>query len=199
VIKVGITGGIGSGKSIVCSVFAKLGIPVYNADDRAKYLIETKTEIRNQISSLFGTEAYTGNIYNRKYIASKVFINENLLQKLNEIVHPHVALDFGEWSNHFTKNPYIIEEAAILFESGAYKKMDYNILVDAPIELRIKRVINRDKTTREEITNRIKKQISTDKIRPLVDWIIVNNNKQLILPQILEIHNKILKLQITGE
>jgi dephospho-CoA kinase len=193
VIKVGITGGIGSGKSIVCSVFKKLGIPVYEADDRAKLLIETHPEIRNQIISAFGEQSYSDNVYNRKYIASKVFTDNELLVKLNNIVHPYVASDFFRWAEQFSSTPYIIEEAAILFESGAYKKMDYNILIDSPLELRIARVMQRDHLSKEEILNRINKQISTDKIKHLVDWIIVNNNKQLILPQIFEIHHKLLK------
>lgn len=192
-LKIGITGGIGSGKSIVCSVFRLLGVPVYHADDRAKYLMENDIDIRTQIISLFGDEAYNGSNYNRKYIASLVFTNDSLLTKLNNIVHPYVANDFILWTELFKESAYVIEEAAILFESGAGKKMDYNILVDAPEEQRIKRVMKRDNLTEEEVRIRINKQISTDKIRHLVDWIIVNNNKQLILPQILKIHSQLNK------
>jgi dephospho-CoA kinase len=191
VLKIGITGGIGSGKSIVCSIFKLLGVPVYHADDHAKYLIENDTDIRAQIISLFGNKAYNGNIYNRKYIASIVFTNDSLLTKLNEVVHPHVAKDFTLWAEQFNESDYIVEEAAILFESNANKKMDYNILVDAPEELRIERVMKRDHLNEEEVRKRIRKQFSTVKIRHLVDWIIVNNNKQLILPQILKIHSQL--------
>jgi dephospho-CoA kinase len=152
----------------------------------------TNNEIQQQIISLFGSEAYSNNVYNRKFIASKVFVDNSLLTKLNNIVHPYVASDFHDWTEQYQGTNYIVEEAAILFESGANKKMDYNILVDAPTELRIERVMKRDKLTREEIINRISNQISTDKIRHLVDWIIVNDNKQLILPQILEIHNRLI-------
>jgi dephospho-CoA kinase len=118
-------------------------------------------------------------------------VNNDLLTKLNNIVHPVVAVDFVDWVKQYQSYEYIIEEAAILFESGANKKMDYNILVDAPMELRVERVMERDKLPREDVLNRIDKQISTDKIRHLVDWVIVNNNKKLILPQILIIHNRL--------
>lgn len=192
-LKIGITGGIGSGKSLVCKVFISLGIPVYNADERAKYLIENNLEIREQIIAIFGSEAFRNQLYNRKYIADKVFNDKNLLTKLNEIVHPKVGIDFYEWTLHNKDSIYLVEEAALLFESGAYKKMDYNILVDAPVETRIERVMLRDHLSHEEIQSRINNQVSTDKIRHLVDWIIINNNKQLILPQILQIHNYLIE------
>jgi dephospho-CoA kinase len=199
VLKIGITGGIGSGKSTVCSVFKALGIPVYNADERARYLIETDKDIKQQIIKVFGAKAFIDNVYNKKFIADLVFNDSNLLEKLNFIIHPHVSIDFKNWSNQFADAKYIIEEAAILFESGANKKMDYVIFVDAPLELRLDRVINRDKSKRSEVLKRIKHQWSADKIRQLADWSIVNNNKKLILPQILNIHNCLTKLTLVNE
>lgn len=192
-LKVGITGGIGSGKTIVSSVFRKIGIPVYNADEQAKLLIVTNQDIRKQILSVFGTDAYNDEGYNRKYIALKVFKNKSLLEKLNNIVHPFVANDFAIWTKQYSNVPYVLEEAAILFESGANKKMDYTILVDAPINIRISRITERDGLTSPEIEKRMDNQLSTDKIKHLVDWIIVNDNKQLILPQILKIHQQLIK------
>jgi dephospho-CoA kinase len=194
VLKIGITGGIGSGKTTVCSIFNSLGTPVYSADERARILTETNSEIREQIISLFGRESYIISGYNRKYIAGLVFNNDRLLSELNDIVHPYVSRDFINWMSQYPNSTYVIEEAAILFESGANKKMDYIIFVDSPLELRVKRIIKRDKSSRKDVLNKIKHQWPADKIRQLADWNIINNNKQLILPQILDIHNRLIKL-----
>jgi dephospho-CoA kinase len=196
VLKVGITGGIGSGKSIVCQVFKSLGIPVYNADQRAKDLIETDSSIRSKIVHLFGTKAYVHAEYNRKLIASKVFHNKALLEKLNSIIHPAVGEDFLIWTRKYTNSPYVIEEAAILFESGANIKMDFNVVVYADENLRISRIQKRDELRREEITSRIKNQWPAEKIRTLADWVIDNNDKILVLPQILKIHQILLQKSI---
>jgi dephospho-CoA kinase len=199
VLKIGITGGIGSGKSTVCSVFKSLEIPVYHADERAKYLAATNREIHQQIVKVFGQEAYNPSGYNKKYIASIVFNDGKLLKKLNDIIHPYVSEDFKNWAGQYHEAPYIIEEAAILFESGSNKIMNYVIFVDSPLELRLERVIARDKTSREGILKRINQQWPADKIRQLADWVVNNNNKQLILPQILEMHYQLIKLAFTNE
>lgn len=191
-LKVGVTGGIGSGKSIICQIFKALKVPVYNADQRAKVLVETDVNIKSRIIEVFGERSYTGSTYNRKYIAKRVFSNKKLLEKLNGIVHPVVADDFSNWIKKL-KVPYVIEEAAILFESGANEKMDKIIVVEAPEELRIKRIKTRDGLKEDEIKFRVQNQWSTDKLAALADWVINNNDKMLVLPQILHIHNILIK------
>lgn len=192
-LKIGLTGGIGSGKSYIANIFLHLDVPVYNADDRAKELMNNSPEVKSKILSLIGKEAYVNNQLNRKYIASIIFKNKDLLNKINSIVHPAVASDFNHWCEHMEKlkNKFVIEEAAILFESGAYKKMDKNILVVAPEPLRIKRVMERDNLTEKEVNNRINNQQSTDELEALADFIIINDNKTLILPQIVNIYQNI--------
>lgn len=187
-LKVGITGGIGSGKSIVCKVFKALQVPVYNADQRAKILVETNPEVRSQIIKIFGKNAYLGSKYNRKYIAGKVFNNKILLDKLNSIIHPRVEKDFNEWVKKYNTH-YVIEEAAILFESGADKAMDHTMVVDAPEKLRISRIRERDGLSEDEIYERMQNQLPADKLRSLADWVIDNNDKVLVLPQILQLHH----------
>lgn len=191
-LKVGITGGIGSGKSIICEVFKSLNVPVYNADKKAAQLVETNPQIRSEIINEFGDQSYTGSGYNRKYIAEKVFNDKSLLNKLNRIIHPAVAEEFYQWMENY-KVPYVIEEAAILFESGANEKMDEVIVVDAPEDLRISRVMRRDGLSRKDIKARVLNQWPTDKLLALADWIIDNSDKTLVLPQILKIHNTLCK------
>lgn len=187
-LKVGITGGIGSGKSIICHVFKSLQVPVYNADYQAKILVETNPEIRAQITQEFGEQAYSGLTYNRKYIADIVFRDDTLLNRLNSIIHPAVANDFYNWVQNYNV-PYVIEEAAILYESGAHKAMDHVIVVDAPEKLRISRIQRRDGISEDEIKRRIQNQFPTDKLRSLADWVIDNTDNVLVLPQILSIHH----------
>jgi dephospho-CoA kinase len=198
VIKVGITGGIGSGKSVVCQIFDILGIPIYYADYRAKYLINTNSIIQNEIASAFGKNSFTAEGYNRKYMAKIVFNNAALLDKLNNIVHPHIAADFKDWYGKQNYAKYVIQEAAILFESGADKILDKIVLVDAPIELRIIRLKNRDSISEEEIKNRMNNQWPSEKLKKMADWVIDNDDKKLILPQVLKIHNQILNLFTTN-
>lgn len=190
-LKIGITGGIGSGKTFVTSVFSRLGVPVYNADDSAKALMNTNSSLINQIKLLFGNESYINDKLNRKYIANQIFNNKTKIKELNNIVHPAVERDFQEWCKKQYECAYILKEAAILFESGSYKTLDKTIVVESPKELRIKRVLEREATTRNEIENRIRNQWPTEKLVALADYIIVNNGKKLILPQIIEIDKKI--------
>lgn len=191
-LKVGITGGIGSGKTIICQVFKSLHVPVYNADQKAKMLVDSDPDIQSQIILEFGTESYTASGYNSKYIAKKVFNDSYLLGRLNQIIHPAVAEDFNTWTNNFSV-PYVIEEAAILFESGANKKMDSVIVVDAPENLRIVRIQKRDRLKEAEIRDRLQNQWPTDKLRRFADWVIDNNDNVLVLPQILKIHHKLIE------
>lgn len=190
---IGLTGGIGSGKTTVAKVFKTFNIPVYNSDIEAKKLMNSSSEIKKQLISEFGRKVYLNNSLNKKYLANIIFNDKNKLKIINSIVHPVVKQHFKEWASHKI-SPYTIKENAILFESGMYKDVDFIITVTSPIELRIGRVINRDNSTYEEVNSRIKSQISDqDKINKS-DFVIFNDNKQLILPQIIEIHNKILKM-----
>lgn len=190
-LAVGITGGIGSGKSYICTVFEQLGVKIYYADARAKFLSNNSEEIITQIKSVFGKESFINGEYNRAYIASQVFNNTDKLQMLNDIIHPAIEKDYQKWIEKHKYEPYTLKEAAILFESGTYKLLDKTILVTAPLDTRIKRVVERDQTTVEAVQNRIKKQWPTEKIIPLADFILENDGKKLILPQIIKLDKKL--------
>jgi dephospho-CoA kinase len=193
-LKVGITGGIGSGKTQVCRLFCLLGIPVYPADERAKYLVATEPQLIKDLTGIFGNRAYTGNRYNREYIAGLVFKNKTLLNQLNQLIHPYVERDFNNWLLTMHSVPYVLNEAAILFESGLSSDMDRTIVVEAPMDLRIQRIMSRDGKSREVIMNIMENQWPVDKTRSLADWIIRNDEKNLILPQVLDIHRQLLYL-----
>lgn len=192
---VGLTGGIGSGKSTVAELFKQLGIPTYNSDLRAKFLMNHNETLQKQIKSLLGVQAYIDNIINREWIAKKVFNDQKLLHKLNEIVHPVVKKDFEKWVLA-QKAPYILKEAAILIESGAYKSCDKIVVVTATLENRIKRVQLRDNSSKEEIQKRIQSQINEEERLKYADYIITNDaNVELLGLKVLETHKKILKLK----
>lgn len=193
-LRVGLTGGIGSGKSFVGEVFMSLGVPVYEADVEAKRLMVEDDELVSGIKKLIGNEAYSSGKINRKYIASKVFNNKGLLAGLNEIVHPAVGRDFENWAMGQTGSRYVIEEAAILFESGASERMDYSIVVHADEEVRLRRVMERDGVSEAEVRARMANQLSGDELIKMADFIIYNENDRLILPQIVDLHSKILKV-----
>ncbi len=191
-LKIGITGGIGSGKSTVCKIFTVLGIPVYRADRMAKIFVHEVSEIKESIINEFGADAYTDNTYNSKYISDIVFGNTKKLQKLNSIIHPYVAQDFLSWANKQKETKYLLKEAAILFESSANHNLDYTIVVNAPLDLRIQRIIERDGLSEKMIRQRMKNQWPTEKIRALADWVIENDEKHLLLPQVLSIHDQLI-------
>lgn len=195
-LKLGVTGGIGSGKSIVCKVFQELRVPVYYADLRARALTETSLSLKQRIIRLLGSESFNSQGYNRKYVANVVFSDREKLAGLNAIVHPAVNLDFEQWLIARKQYSYIVKEAALLFESGSNKTMDYTIYINAPVELRASRVIKRDGLSKSEIISRIKNQTPADKIMPLTDRVIENDDKQLVLPKVLEIHNMLMKRSI---
>ncbi len=180
---VGLTGGIGSGKSFVASIFENLGVPVYISDIKAKELMHSNLIVRNQIINLLGEEAYHEENLNRKWIAKQVFSNKELLQKLNAIVHPAVAKDFSVWYEN-QKSPFVIKESAILFESGGYKKCDKVILVTAPKSLRIERVIQRDNTSEHDVKKRIDNQWEDSKRIPLSDFVIENIKREATMNQV---------------
>ena len=189
---VGLTGGIGSGKTTVAGFFKKLDIPVYIADEAGKRLMENSLKIREEIISIFGESSYSGKTPQRKFIASKVFSDERLLDKLNRIIHPAVEEDFKLWLQR-QNTAYVIYEAAILFEKGGYKKCDLNILVTAPLELRIKRLQKRDNSSRDEIQQRMDNQWSDEKKSQLADFIINNEDLADTKLQVEHIHFEILK------
>lgn len=186
-IKVGVTGGIGSGKSTVCKVFLALGVPVFEADKVAKELMNNDPILQEKLIGLFGASVYLPNhIINRKYLAGIVFNNASLLTQLNDMVHPVVRNSFIEWCE-LQHSTYIIHEAAILFESGFYKIMDKTIAVIANETERIERVMKRDGATFELVNKRIQNQWNDDQRIQLADFVIRNNENDLIIPQILEI------------
>ena len=191
-IKVGITGSIGTGKSIICKVFKQLKVPVYNADSEAKNLINNDKEVQKRIIEEFGTSVFSSNELNRNKLAEIVFNDPSALIKLNNIVHPAVNLHFQKWLMQQT-HPYILKEAAILFESGTYKNMDYIVTVYAPEKLRIERVMKRDKVAAKKVEKRMKHQISEEEKIKRSDFVIYNDDRQLVLPQVLALHKKLLE------
>lgn len=185
---VGLTGGIGSGKTTAAKMFEDLGIPLYIADDRAKALMHSSQDIRKALQLLFGDKAYQDGKLNRPFIASKIFGDEKLLKQMNAIVHPVVALDFKQWLSEQTSN-YVIKEAAIIFENQQQNQYDYIITVTAPVEERILRVIKRDDSSRDKVLSIMNNQWSDeDKIKHS-DFVIVNQDIEDTKQQVLRIHN----------
>jgi dephospho-CoA kinase len=192
-IKVGITGGIGSGKSVVCDIFKILGCKIYYADLRARILTETNPEIKLGIQKYFGHDVYEDGILQRKVLAGKVFSNPTALQQLNNIIHPIVFQDFEDWTRTYQNEKYIIKEAAIMFESGANKLLDTIITVYSPLETRIERVMKRDAISREATLERIKNQMDDEEKIKLSNFIIYNNNSHSLIKQVLELHKMLSK------
>ena len=185
--KIGITGGIGSGKTYVSEVFKSLGIPVFNTDIESKKIMITSEKLMELVKSAFGEGIYTNGRLNKEKLGAIVFSDKSKLQKLNSLVHPFVKEEFNNWCKS-QKSSYVIKEAAILFESKANIGLDAVICVSAPLKLRISRSVKRDNTTEKEIKNRIENQISQEEKEKLSDYIIVNDTKELLLPQVLNIH-----------
>ncbi len=192
-LKVGLTGGIGSGKTLVCSVLEKLGVAVYYADSEARRLMNNDPGLAAKISTLFGNKAYEGGSLNREYISQRVFKEKELLKRLNELVHPAVRMDFSRWISEQKPATYVVEEAAILFESGSDRNMDLTVGVFAEKELRVRRAMLRDGSTREQVLNRMNSQMSEKEMMERADIVIRNDGKEMILPQIINMHNVILK------
>lgn len=189
---VGLTGGIGSGKTTIAKVFEGFGIPVFLSDNQAHKIVESDKQVIGQIKALFGEVAYTQGKYNRKYIAEIVFKDKGLLSKLNAIVHPAVARHFQDWKAN-QKAPYVLIESAILFESGLYRHCDSIITIEAPEQERIERVIQREGCTREWVESRIKNQWSDSQRRALSDFIILNKNISEATLKAKEIHHNLMK------
>lgn len=190
-IIVGLTGGIGSGKTTVAKQFNALGIPIYIADDEAKKLMNTSKVIRRKLIALFGEDAYKNNNLNRPYLADKIFNNVSNLEKMNAIVHPKVASHFNRWVNK-QNAPYVIKESAILFENDSYKNCNYVITVTAPKEIRIKRLLNRDDTSLDKIQAIMKNQWPDNKKIEKSDFVIVNIDLDKTSQLVKQTHNKIL-------
>jgi len=194
-LKIGLTGSIGSGKTTVSKVFEVLGVPVFYADDAAKKAMVTDPMLIEGIKAEFGDASYFDDgALNRKHIANIVFNDNERLSKLNALVHPATFRAFDDWVKMFDDVPYVLKEAALLFESDSYKMCDYSIAITAPLETRIKRVMQRDNLTRAEIESREAKQFTEEKKAALADYIILNDDVQMVIPQVLELHTKFLSL-----
>ncbi|UKJ06436.1 dephospho-CoA kinase [Solitalea lacus] len=192
-LKVGLTGGIGSGKSTVVSIFKQLGVPVFIADDEAKRIMVEDKQLVESIKKEFGDEVYTADgTLDRARLASLVFNNKVRLSVLNSLIHPATLRAFEEWCQKQIDRKYVLKEAAVLFESGAYKQNDINILVTAPEEARIKRVIQRDGSTEDQVRSRINNQLGEDEKLKLADFVIVNDEKSALIPQVLNLHRHFL-------
>jgi dephospho-CoA kinase len=196
ILRVGITGGIGSGKSTVAKVFEVLGIPIYDADSAAKRIMNEDEQLREQLIQHFGPETYTNGILNRKHLASLVFNNPGKLELLNSLVHPVTIRDSERWMQRQT-TPYALKEAALIFESGANANLDYVIGVSAPDALRIHRTMQRDQVTRDEVLARMRKQIKQAIKMRLCDFVIVNDEQQAVIPQVMALHQQLLTLANT--
>ena len=194
-LKAGITGGIGSGKTTVCKMFEQLGIPVYYADDRAKYLMQHEHFLIDQIKKHFGEEVYVNGKLDRRVLATKVFNDKAKLDVLNSLVHPVVFRDTERWMEEQKekKVPYVLKEAALLVETGSYKALDELIVVTAPLNARIERVTERDNTNADEVLARVKNQLPDDEKVKLANFVITNDNGLPELEQqVLKIHEKMI-------
>lgn len=191
---IGLTGGIGSGKTIVAEIFRTLGIPVYGSDERAKILMHTDENVKNQIIALFGSKAYheDGQV-NNTWIASKVFSDPDALHQLNAIVHPAVFLDLQQWASQANQvaAPYLIQESAILFEADLTKRFDAIVLVVAPEDIRIQRVMQRDRTTKEAVMARMNNQWPDAEKMVRADFVIYNDGLRALIPQVTDIDRMI--------
>lgn len=194
--RIGITGGIGSGKTTACQIFAALGIPVYYADDRAKWLMQNDPKLVAALKAAFGEKTYTSQgILDRAYLAELVFNNQEQLNILNSIVHPAVREDGIQWDEQHQDTPYTLREAALLYESGIYQLLDQIITVTAPEALRIQRVMERDGLGAEQVKARIDKQWPEEKKVALADFVIHNDGQHSLIRQVYKIHQQLSKPQ----
>lgn len=189
---VGLTGGIGSGKTTVAKMFQELGVPLYIADDRAKVLMNTSKIIRRKLIALFGEDAYKGKELNRPFLASKIFEDVNLLKQMNAIVHPKVGADFLRWKEKET-SVYVLKEAAIIFENDMASQYDFIITVVANLDQRIKRVVKRDNTTEDKVLAIVNNQLSDDEKAKQSDFVIINHDLKQTKDQVLKIHQQLLE------
>ena len=191
-LKIGLTGGIGSGKTTVAHIFEVLSIPVYYADDAAKRLMNEDKNIKQKIIKNFGEESYVNGKLNRLHISSIIFKDESKTALINSIVHPATIADADNWMLQ-QKSPYAVKEAALIFEANANKHLDFVIGVDAPLPLRIKRIMQRDNIDEKAVLARMQKQMNEAEKMNRCDFVIKNNELDLMIPQVIEIHKKLLK------
>lgn len=192
-LHIGLTGGIGSGKSTVAKIFEMLDVPVYYADDASKRLMNQDRDLKKELVKHFGKKTYSHGILNRPHLSSIVFNNPEKLALLNSIVHPATIKDAAEWMQKQTA-PYTIKEAALIFESGSHAQLDKVIGVQAPVAMRILRVMQRDNVTREDVLKRLEKQMDENIKMRLCDYVINNDEQELLIPQVLKLHNQLLAL-----
>jgi dephospho-CoA kinase len=190
--QVGVTGGIGSGKTVVCSILEALGVPVYHADREARRLMNTHPGLKEGIERLMGEGAYLESELDRRFVGERVFGDPGLLEQVNGLVHPVVREDFRHWAMEHADLPYVVEEAAILFESGAHKSFDHTVLVYAPSDLRILRVMERDGVSETEVHRRMIHQMDEEEKRTLADEVIINDGREMLLPQVIAMHQRII-------
>lgn len=193
-LKLGLTGGIGSGKSTVARIFEVLGIPVYYADEAAKEIMNTDNDLRQQVIDAFGENAYRNNILNRQYISSIVFKDKGKLALLNELVHPATIRAAEAWMKKQT-TPYAVKEAALIFESGSQQQLDYVIGVHAPQEIRITRTMARDNITRDEVLKRMNNQMDEETKMELCNFVIQNDEQHALIPQVMALHHQLIALR----
>ena len=191
--QIGLTGGIGAGKTIVSQIFNSLGVPIFDSDKHGKYLLEYDHQVIEAIINIFGEEILTKNNIDKKKLACIIFANKSKLRALNNIIHPRVIQKFKLWIKQ-QSTPYIIKESALLFEANTYKMMDKIILIKAPIKLRIQRVKHRDNKKEIEIRRIIRNQFKLHTIKKNVHYIINNNEKTLLTPQIINLHHQLIQL-----
>ncbi len=192
-IRIGLTGGIGSGKSLISNVFKLLGAYVYNTDIAAKNIYHTNADLKQKLINYFGQDVYleTGKI-NRQFLSKQIFNDKKKLELLNNWVHPLVQQDFENQQELHKNSPYIVKESAILIESGAYRNVDKIIVVTAPKPVRIERVCRRDNTSQQEVERRIKNQLDDNERLKYAHFVVENDDKKLVIPQVLNIHNKLI-------
>lgn len=192
-LQIGITGGIGAGKSIISKVFQVLGISVYDADSRAKWIMNTDEGLKKSIIEIFGKNAYSEGGLNRQHISQIAFGKPEMLKQLNNLVHPKVGEDYASWVKKQGHAPYSLKEAALLFETGSNKSLDKIILVTAPERIRVQRVVSRDShRSEEDVYKIIEKQWDEEKKARLSDFLINNDSSELVIPQVLQVHNTLL-------
>ena len=190
---IGLTGGIGAGKTLVAKIFELLRVPVFNADTEAKVILGNDENVRTQVIEVFGPKAYSRMKPNRKYLARQIFSNDEMREKLNAIVHPAVGEAFKKWVEDHHDKPYLLKEAAIIFETGGESKLDGVVLVTAPEMIRIERVMKRDKVTENQVRDRMAAQWSDEEKLKKSDYHIVNDGKTAIIPQVLTMHDALLE------
>lgn len=190
-LRVGVTGGIGSGKSTVCSIIGAMGYPIYSSDVEAKKLMESDVAVVGSIAELFGEHIYINGKLDKQKVAMLVFNDRGLLARLNAIVHPVVVKHFDTWVYNHSSFPIVFQESAILFESGAFRQVNVSILVAAPVDVRVKRVVDRDKVTEGDVRSRVSNQLPEEELLAMADYVIKNDGFNLLLPQVVDIIDRL--------